>query len=99
MTRDEIIRIARVANLGVALSHYGGEQRIWIEGMDWHDEVEQFFKAAYEAGAAAERESCARLCDQTRWSGYVPPEDGAAATYYDDAATNCAEAIRARGKA
>jgi hypothetical protein len=48
---------------------------------------------------SAERESCAKLCDETRWSGYVPPEDGAAATYYDDAATNCAEAIRARGKA
>lgn len=86
MTRDEIIRMARAAQLA-----YGTDDSLLCS-------VEKFFKAAYEAGAAAERESCAKMCDETRWSGYVPPEDGAAATYYDDAATNCAAAIRARGQ-
>ncbi len=41
MTRDDIIRMAREARLGSALTH-GGEQRVWIEGADWHDELERF---------------------------------------------------------
>jgi hypothetical protein len=43
-----------------------------------------------------EREACAKVCDGIRYSGYVPPEDGAAASYYDDAASECAATIRAR---
>jgi hypothetical protein len=60
MTRDEIIRMAREARLGTTLTHQGGEPRVWIEGADWHDEVERFAALV----AAAERESCASLCFQ-----------------------------------
>lgn len=49
-----------------------------------------------EQAVLAEREACARVCDGIRYKGYVPPEDGAAADYYDDASTECAAAIRAR---
>ena len=42
MTREDIIRMAREAQLGTSLIHKGGEQRVWIEGADWHDELERF---------------------------------------------------------
>ena len=57
MNRDDIIRMAREARLGSALTH-DGEQRVWIEGADWHDELERFFNLA----TAAEREACAKVC-------------------------------------
>ena len=47
---------------------------------------------------AAEREACAKICDETRYTGYVPAEDGGARQYYDAAAEDCAEQIRARGE-
>jgi hypothetical protein len=83
MTRDEIIDMAREAQLSC------GSDEFLLSS------VAHFVALV----TAAEREACAQLCDEVRWSGYVPPEDGAAATYYDEAATECAEAIRARGKA
>jgi len=43
-----------------------------------------------------ERERCAKLCELERYTGYVPPEDGDAASYYDMAGVNCADAIRAQ---
>jgi len=48
---------------------------------------------------AAEREACAKACDGIRYNGYCPPEDGAARSYYNNAAEECAAAIRARGEA
>ena len=54
MTRDEIIKLAREARLGTTLTHQGGEPRVWIEGADWHDEVERFAALV----AAKEREAC-----------------------------------------
>lgn len=59
MTRDDIIRMAREARLGSALTH-GGEQRVWIEGADWHDELERFAALVAEA----EREACAKVCTE-----------------------------------
>jgi hypothetical protein len=50
-----------------------------------------------ESWIAAEREACAKVCDGIRYSGYCPPEDGGAPRYYNDAAEECADAIRARG--
>lgn len=47
---------------------------------------------------AAEREACAKICDETRYTGYVPAEDGEARQYYDAAAEDCAEQIRARSE-
>lgn len=72
MTRDDIIRMAREAGV--------------IEGFDSvHPSIERFFHAAYAAGAAAEREACAKVCDG--WAKYGSPPAAA-----------CAAAIRARGE-
>jgi hypothetical protein len=55
------------------------------------------YKNGFADGAFEEREACAKLCDGIKYEGCVAPEDGAAADYYDDAARECADAIRARG--
>ena len=62
---------------------------------DYHEGWEE----GYKAGVIAEREACAKICDETRYTGYVPAEDGGARQYYDAAAEECAERIRARGEA
>ena len=59
MNRDDIIRMAREAQLGTSLIHKGGEQRVWIEGADWHDELERFAALV----AAHEREACAKVAE------------------------------------
>jgi hypothetical protein len=52
----DVIKLARQANLGTALVHNSIEgERIFIEGADWHDEIERFA----ELVMAAERE---RMC-------------------------------------
>jgi hypothetical protein len=52
----DYIKLARQANLGTALVHNSIEgERIFIEGADWHDEIERFA----ELVQAAERE---RMC-------------------------------------
>ncbi len=81
MTRDDIIRTARDSGL------VGLEQGGILENF-------QRFAALV---AAAEREACAKICDETRYTGDVPAEDGEARQYYDAAAEDCAEQIRARG--
>jgi hypothetical protein len=86
MTRNEIIRMAREARLGTTLTHQGGEPRVWIEGADWHDEVERFAALV----AAKEREACAKVCNEL-----VLAHPGRA----DLTADQCVAAIRARGKA
>lgn len=55
MTKEEIIRMAREAGLGTALCHNSVEgDRVWIEGADWHDELERFaaLVAAHKAEVA-----------------------------------------------
>lgn len=75
MTRDDIIRMAREAGfVEYLLRVYRAD-----EG------VEHLARAAYEAGAAAEREACADICDQH--------------ASVEGIAQRCAEQIRARGKA
>jgi hypothetical protein len=74
MTRDEIISMAREAQLA-----YGSDEFLLPS-------VELFFKAAYEAGANAEREECAKVAEQML-------------RHYTQAVTGVSEAIRARGKA
>ena len=74
MTRDDIIRMAREAGfVEYLLRVYRAD-----EG------VEHLARAAYEAGAAAEREACADICDQH--------------ASIEGIAQRCAEQIRARGK-
>jgi len=60
MTRDDIIRMAREAKLACVLTHGGGEPRMYVEGADWHDEIDRFAALV----AAHEREACAKLCEQ-----------------------------------
>jgi hypothetical protein len=56
MDKESIIRMAREAGLGTALCHNSIDgDRIWVEGADWHDEIERF-----AALVAAERH--ARAC-------------------------------------
>ena len=88
MTRDDILRMAQEASDGVL--SYDAEGR-WILS---EQEVIQLAASV----AAAEREACAKICDETRYTGYVPAEDGGARQYYDAAAEDCAEQIRARGE-
>ncbi len=71
MTRDDIIRMAQESGLEDGLYPYGA---LW-------ESIEQFAALV----AAAEREACAKLCDELR------DEDG-----FEPYGTECAAAIRAR---
>ena len=83
MTSDDIIRMAREAGLGTVLCHNSVEgDRVWIEGADWHDELERFAALV----AAAEREACAKVCER------LPAQQDI------DVRDECAAAIRARGE-
>ena len=52
LSRDDILRMAREAQ-------WLGNIEGWT--FNSYDELERFFKLAYEAGAAAEREACAQV--------------------------------------
>ena len=81
MTRDDIIRMAREAGL---INSYGGRECA-------SDEMLAHFAAlARAAGEQAEREACAKVCDEQHDRARTPP--GAAR------ADACARAIRARGE-
>ena len=73
MTRDEIVQIAWDVGLFMRSHHFQDEPT----------KLEQFA----ERIAAAEREACAKLCDELR------DEDG-----FEPYGTECAAAIRARGE-
>ena len=70
--------------------------RDMVEWLEWFAALIASRVAA--ASASVEREACAKVCEANRYEGYVPPEDGAAADYYDSASMECADAIRARGQ-
>jgi len=53
MIRDDIIRMAREAG---------------FEGMTDQPALQRFAALAYAAGAAAEREACAKVCEQWEWA-------------------------------
>jgi hypothetical protein len=57
MTKDDVIRMAREAGFVDYLL------RVWRAD----EGVEKLARAAYEAGVAAEREACAKVCDKL-WS-------------------------------
>jgi len=80
LSRDDIIRMAREAGL------YEDGKFFVLE----HSELERFFKTAYEAGATAEREACAKARAE-RWGQEVGVET------WGMAGKDCAAAIRARG--
>ena len=88
MTNDDIIRLMQDAC---------DKQKV----DPWHDGyctvTQEELKRFAEMVADAEREACASICDNIRFSGYKPAEDGDADLYYNDAAMECADEIRARG--
>jgi hypothetical protein len=76
MTRDDIIRLAVEAKL---VCHWdGGCASAWVEGHDLTPYLERFAVLV----AAAEREACAKVCEEPGWN----------------AAKWCADRIRARGQ-
>jgi hypothetical protein len=95
MNRDDIIRMAREAGW----SEIGAD--LWGATNDGAMSIyalERFFKLAYEAGAAAEREACARLVEPSdehrrdaSWA-YLGGEEGV------EMLDGIAAAIRARSK-
>lgn len=74
MTRDDIIRMAREAGINV-------EQGFLLRFMGVEDDLERFAALV----AAAEREACAKVCDDLVLDQY--------------SASGCAAAIRGRGQA
>lgn len=57
MNREEIIRMAREAS-NTPIDHHATPDLFGVA------QIERFFQAAYAAGAAAEREECAKLCEE-----------------------------------
>ena len=95
MTRDDIIRMAREAGLPIfdtaAVAHDPAEQAMAdIVTKVWHDSAERFAALV----AAAEREACARVCDNIAADHALHDSNISAG-----AAEDCAELIRARGQA
>jgi hypothetical protein len=76
MTAEESLRMAQEAGL---------------LGLDVEGRLERFRKLAYEAGVRAEREACAKVCDELA--------DASNLVYAWCAAMHCAAAIRARSNA
>ena len=81
LSREEIIRMAHAAGL------FNDDQSPLPEFL------EHFANAAYDAGAAAEREECALACEDEAVEDTGHPED----TAYRNAIKHAAAAIRARG--
>lgn len=82
MTRDEIIGLAKRA----------GFQKRFVSNSEWMMLGGDVFRFA-KMVAEREREACAQLCEAMSWPRCVD-------CYYakDDAADECAAAIRARGE-
>jgi sugar/nucleoside kinase (ribokinase family) len=76
MTRDDIIRLAREAGVPMEYSFNNGAT-VW----DLHPSLERFAARV----AAAEREECAKLCDERERANLYGFKE-------------CAAAIRARGE-
>jgi hypothetical protein len=59
----DILELAREAGLGTVLCHNSVEgDRVWIEGADWHDELERFAALLEAKVRADERKKCAAIC-------------------------------------
>lgn len=85
ITRDEVIRMAEEAGIGFQCHiGIGGRENISTCGSQSIQRITRLVEMAMAAGAAAEREACARICDTT------PPEPFRPSI-------EAAHAIRARG--
>jgi hypothetical protein len=79
MNRDDIIRTAREAGLGTVLCHNSVEgDRVWIEGADWHDELERFAELLEAKVRADEREACAKVIENDCHDDMTRAEEAAA---------------------
>lgn len=85
MTRDDIIRMAREA--GAITSGHPEEWDVWV----FQDPAIQRFANLV---AAAEREECAKVCDDLELPEH---HEGTWAAGWSDGTDDCAAAIRARG--
>ena len=84
MTRDDVIRMAREAGMERVIDvHKDGTRTIELP----HPDLLKRFAALV---AAAEREACAEVCEETTaaWTQHL----------YNSGCVDCAAAIRARGK-
>ena len=79
---DEIIRMAREAEISV--------REYYDETGSTPQELERFYELAYAAGAKAEREACAKVCDLLHWCWRIGEDNSGP--------KECAAAIRARGE-
>jgi len=86
MNKEDIIRMAREAGLLVIGTADGGEAvYTWPQGIT--EELERFAALV----ASAEREACAKVCEENA----TDLSEGD----WDSACINCADHIRARGQA
>lgn len=84
MTREEIIALAREA--GGTVVPFSTTTGPAEAAAFTAENLERFFAKAYAAGAEAEREECAKVCEQYRYE-------------FDGNCMDAAFAIRARGQA
>lgn len=92
MKRDEIIRMAMESGMTVTGSTSGIFDNSLASG-----KIESLIRFANQVAnlvAAAEREACAKVCEQRK---IITPE-WQHDQFYNQCATHCAAAIRARGK-
>ena len=80
MTRDDIIRMARESNL-MSVKFSTALEEMWV------GQLERFANLV----AAAEREACAKVCDESA-------NEAQNSWQFRMGANHCAEAIRARGQ-
>jgi len=94
MTREDIIRMAREAGMAVTAPSRGYREHYHFAGYEYQLERFAALVAAAERNAClemvgilveAEREACAKVCDQMDHDGVM-------------IAADCAKAIRARGQ-
>ena len=84
--RDELIRMAREAG-------FLGNGSPALDGFE--EFLERFFNLAFAAGAAHEREACAKVCDE-KFDEFCESKDDWF-NGFSNGSYECAAAIRARG--
>jgi len=87
MNKDDIMRMAREAGfMPTVLNHWPSELERFANLVAAHKAevaLAEAYRCGYEAGVAAEREACAKVCDDLIGTRAM--------------AVHCADAIRARG--
>ena len=80
--------------MNIDFNQWWDEDDLTTQGNPFTDGTPAFW--AWEgwcAGVKAEREACAKVCDDLPAPDYVPPDD---VTVWDVATLDCGDAIRAR---